>query len=422
MKRTLTIVIAGLAIVLLLATTAQAEVVADADATASQAGPSAQQITIQKEKPPQIKFDPEEATWDPLPDMQVPVLAAAVSNVGDIAVITGGIPQLGTTSPLVQLFNMRTEKWLPSIRMHTGRALHTQVTMKDGLIFVVGGQTGTVKPIGKGLVPTGACEMIDIKARKSIKLNPLPEAIAEPTAHLMPDGKLVVIGGGFARRYNPTLKSWLRSISLRESRQAHTSVVLKDGRIVVIGGVWRDTIEVIDFNTRISRALAVKLPDPVDDTAALQLPDGRIWILGGQYSRKGNTTDQTWLLDVNGKKSKLTDGPRLGILKGVADARVVQLDERWAVLTGGESQRKGGDIELSTARLLDLKHVTVYGMLDTGYRHDDAIAIKDHKNRIIIFGGFVVSKLKLPGLNGKSRALNVPTAVPGVERWELPQH
>lgn len=100
---------------------------------------------------------------------------------------------------------------------------------------------------------------------------------------------------------------------------------------------------------------------------------------------------------------------------------MIRISERWAVLAGGESQRKGGDIELSIARLLDLKHAKSYSIADTSHRHDDAIAVADRKGRVVMFGGFVVSQLKIPGFKGKMRIINLPTAVPAVERWELPE-
>ncbi|MEX2212990.1 MAG: hypothetical protein WD768_02610 [Phycisphaeraceae bacterium] len=357
--------------------------------------------------------------WQRLPDMPVPVLAADVSIVGARVCVSGGIHQLGSALDQVQTFDLKTLTWLKAVKLNEGRCMHAQVTLDDRRILVAGGQTGRVKPIGPGLKAIASCEVIDVISGESKTIAPLPRVVAEPTGHRLADGRAIIIGGESAMVYDPKEDKWARGIGLRDPRQAHYSVLLRDGRIVVIGGVNLTSIELIDVKAGASKMLASELPHFLDDTCAIELPDGRVWILGGQHSKTGNTTERTWLLDISDpRKSVLTDGPVLGIKKGVGDACVVQADERWAILAGGESEMQG-DIELATARLLDLKEVKVYALPDMRHPHDDAVAVPFDRGMLMI-GGFLESKMEWTFGEAK-KTVTVPTAVPVVERISLPK-
>ncbi len=364
---------------------------------------------------PAIELD--QLKWEPLADMPVPVLAANVSRIGDLAVIAGGVPQAGAALKQAQIFDLKTLIWQKPIDLVTGRMLHAQVALDDSRILIAGGQTGTVKPLGDGLKATASCEIIDLKTGTSKAIDPLPRPLMEPTGHRLPDGRAIIIGGESALIFDPRTNKWARGIGLREDRMAHASTLLDDGRVVVVGGVNCASIEVIDPVGATSKRLGAELPHALDDTRIITLPGNRVWIIGGQHSRTGFTVDQTWILDLsNPAKSTITNGPKLQLPKGMADMSVVQVGP-WVIVAGGESEFSGGDIELHTARLLDTRTLEVHKLPDTTHPHDDAVAVAT-EGGMIIFGGFKETKMTLP-FSGSSKTFNVPQAVPAVEQLLL---
>lgn len=351
--------------------------------------------------------------WAALPDMPVGVLAASVSHIGDKVIITGGIHQLGSALNKAQIFDLRERKWLEPMKLATGRMLHAQVALDDSRILLVGGQTGTVKPLGDGLTATASCEILDLRTGISKEIAPLPRAVAEPTAHRLPDGRAIVIGGESALIFDPKTNKWAKGIGLRDDRLAHASAVLADGRVIVIGGLSRHTMEIIDPVAGTSKELSAQLPHELDDTRIAVLPGNRVWIIGGQHSKTGLTVEQTWILDLNDpRKSTLTAGPKLDLPKGMADMSIVQVGP-YIIVAGGESEFSGGDVELHTARLLDTRTLTVRKLPDSAHPHDDAVAIATERG-IIIFGGFVETKMTLP-FSGSTKQFSVPQAVVAVE-------
>lgn len=171
---------------------------------------------------------------------------------------------------------------------------HTATTLPDGKVLVVGGYTGTAssqKTIGTVKIYDPMTDLWSAGASLNIKR-------AEHTATLLPDGKVLVIGGdthgaGIAsfssveatELYDPLTDSWTYSGNLTHARVGHTATLLADGRVMVVGG----------HTARIVRQLkTVELYNPVTgawtmgeeqnffhgfNTATL-LRDGRVLVIG----------------------------------------------------------------------------------------------------------------------------------------------
>jgi hypothetical protein len=136
-------------------------------------------------------------------------------------------------------------------------------------------------------------------------------AMAQPrqghTATLLPDGRVLVVGGGSTdltantEIYDPATRTWSASGPLSRARRAHTATLLPDGQVLVAGGdsslarggepglvsafslgalVPMASAEVYDPQAGTWRAVA----DPPDERAghtATLLPGGRVLIVGG---------------------------------------------------------------------------------------------------------------------------------------------
>lgn len=234
---------------------------------------------------------------------------------------------------------------------------------------------------------------------------PLKHTIVNATGHAINKDQAIIISGMHAQVYDQTLNDWRRAIDLRRPRQSHASVHLSNGKILIAGGVGEASLELLNPEKKTSTLLAAKLPDAVDDLAAVAMSDTEVWLIGGQY-RGGWTTDRTWIVDLSDpKKATIKDGPRLQIKDGIADACVARVDH-WIIVAGGESERNGKDTELALAVAIDTKARKTYALPNMHAKHDDAVSIATNRGMIIV-GGY-------------TQAFKLPVAVPTVEMFEIP--
>jgi hypothetical protein len=375
------------------------------------AGPAKDGANAPAKPAPNAPADAE-PKWQSLPLMPEGVLTAAASAAGRRAVISGGINQAGLATPTVQVYDVDAAKWTTPVRLAIGRCFHAQVTLPDGRVFVAGGQSGYWPG---ALRAESSCELIDLTHHTTAPAPPLPKPADEPTAHVLPDGRVVVVGAHSASVLDVSgpAARWVKHIDLRRPRSAHASLLLPDGRVLVAGGVNQDTFELIDVEKGVSQQLAATLPFVNDDLRLVPLPEGRVWVIGGQNSRTGRTTDQTWVLDLNdATRAALARGPALGVANGVADASVAVAGP-WALVAGGESDQNDGDVELTLAFRLDTRTLDVHPLPATTLPCDDAVALAFGRS-VIVFGGYYRQA------NPLLPKVPIPVASRAVSRMEFP--
>ncbi len=348
-------------------------------------------------------------SWERLADMPVAVAAPGVSVVGRRAVVTGGVLLGGGAGDAVQVFDLDGLTWSLGGALVTGRYQHGQVTLRDGRVLVVGGRSRVPGHDGESLK---GCELIDLDAGEglgvSVAVGDLPMPMRSPTVHLLGDGRVAAVGNHVVAVFDPVGLTWTIGSTLQQARREHASVLLGDGALLVAGGIGRWTFERVDLERGTSILMEARLPTALDDLAMVRLPDGRLWVIGGQRL-DGETTDQTWVLTVGvDGESSLVDGPRLGVADGVADHVVISTPDG-IVVAGGESQRGRVDTELADAFWLDPGRLTVRRLPKLEIAHDDAAGVSDG-GWAIMFGGQVKASFL-----GKK----VPTPIRAVHRIRL---
>ncbi len=113
-------------------------------------------------------------------------------------------------------------------------------------------------------------------------------ARSEHTATLLPNGKVLVAGGGAslssAELYDPTHGTWAATGSLATGRRTHTGTLLADGRVLVAGGYGPSGIvssaEVFNPATGTWSVTGSLATGRAEHTATL-LADGRVLVAGG---------------------------------------------------------------------------------------------------------------------------------------------
>ncbi|QQE10936.1 hypothetical protein JD969_15740 [Planctomycetota bacterium] len=364
-------------------------------------------------------YNPEFITvdggWQQHDSSPVGVIAPAGSycEVNEKFVVSGGIRADGSESPKVLLFSAKSGGWEKGPNLNLPRFMHTQVRLDDGRVLIIGGRR-----FDKGkFMPLKSCEILSADHETIELAGTLPMAMHTPTAHVMKNGNVIAIGGGIACIYDVAQNTWDEEgvIDLREKRREHASVLMDDGQVLVIGGTGRKTFELVDPVTKRTKLLSARLPIGLDDTSAVILPDGRVWIIGGQRSSDGNTISETYLLTIdhaNGD-SRIGNGPRLPHKRGVSDHLMIDVGEA-IVLLSGESQYRGADVELKDAYLLDKKTLAIYVLPELNAPHDDAVGFAI-ENTVYVTGGQVTAS------EGAYMFLTMPRPVKTTESLTIPR-
>lgn len=118
----------------------------------------------------------------------------------------------------------------------TARHDHTSTLLPNGKLLVVGGQTN-----GGGYL--ASAELYDPATGAWSAAGVMAHARAYHAATLLPNGKVLVSGGqdasfyyGQAELYDPGTGVWTSTGSLSTPRTGHTATLLPNGRVLIAGG------------------------------------------------------------------------------------------------------------------------------------------------------------------------------------------
>jgi hypothetical protein len=137
---------------------------------------------------------------------------------------------------------------IPLPPLHLPRAAHTATLLPDGRVLVVGGCTSA----GCGGTPQGGqTDVYDPATRAFTPGSTLVQARAGHTATALADGR-VLIAGGFPDEgrpplsgveiFDPATNRFTTTGSMLAARGSHTATRLADGRVLVVGGFTGSTL------------------------------------------------------------------------------------------------------------------------------------------------------------------------------------
>ncbi|KYG11324.1 hypothetical protein BE21_57850 [Sorangium cellulosum] len=225
---------------------------------------------------------------------------------GRVLVVGGGY-RLADASDSAEIFDPASGQWSIHGSTNTARANHAATLLLDGRVLIVG-----------GYAPSGALdsnEVFDPDSGQGGRWStgkPMSAARADPTATLLPDGRVLVAGGrgpdgalDSAELFDPESGAWSALPPMLTARAAHTATLLPDGRVLVAGGEGPDGAldgaELFDPATGAWSEPPPMLTARAAHTATL-LPDGRVLVAGGEGpdgaldgAELFNPTSRTWL-------------------------------------------------------------------------------------------------------------------------------
>jgi hypothetical protein len=170
--------------------------------------------------------------------------------------------------------------WVTTGSMAEPRVSHTATLLPDGRILVTGGGIETY---------TATAELFDPATGRWTPAAPMHEARSFHTATRLPDGRVLVAGGTVETRqpsaeiYDPTTDTWTETAPMTEPRGQHVAVLLLDGRVLVAGGTGPSNNPSAElFNPATGRWTRTgDLTVPRSSPGVALLRDGTVLAVGG---------------------------------------------------------------------------------------------------------------------------------------------
>ena len=255
-------------------------------------------------------YDPTTQAWTSAGSLSMPRTGhtATLLPNGKVLVAGGTVSVARPDRPAsltgAELYDPRTNSWSPAATMHVARAFHTATLLLDGKVLITGGVTTPETGASQLLA---SAEIYDPNSDAWAAAGVMTMPRANHSAIVLPDGRVVVIGGNknwtsipcaceslaSAEFYDPVKHTWSPAASMHYPRSLQSATLMPDGRVLVVGG------------EEAAGAAAPEIFDPKTDTwsvtpapgvlriahVALLLPDGKVLVAGGDHEARAQLYD-----------------------------------------------------------------------------------------------------------------------------------
>ena len=296
-------------------------------------------------------------------------------------VLAVGGARMGDAS--AESYDPATDQWTATSGENGGRFNHTATLLPNGKVLVVGGFN--VVDDCKSFEP--AAEIYDPAANSWTPASKAISPQAENTATLLPDGRVLVIGGDSclaseitAQFYDPVSDSWTRAKPPQNTQYDHTATLLGDGRVLLSADYGHS--ELYDPSTGNWIAQRDYSSLQYGPQSATKLTDGKVLLTGGwqgqvpvRVSKVFNPETTTW---TSVEDTKVAHAG--GTATSIAGGNVL-------VLGGVQDYRGSVWINASGAELYDagMGHWLDAGNLNTARQNHTATLLQD--GRVLVAGG-----------------------------------
>jgi hypothetical protein len=204
--------------------------------------------------------------------------------------VVGGVGAANDTTDLAsaEIFNPATGTWTPTGTMSTARYRHTATLLSNGTVLVAGGDDDSLSNGGPSVA---SAETFNPATGTWALTGSMSAARYDHTATLLPNGKVLVTGGGAgngfatvlasAEIYDPATGTWAVTGSLATARYAHTATLLPNGTVLVAGGSHELASAEIYDPVAGTWSVTGSLTWGRDSHTATLLPNGAVLAVGG---------------------------------------------------------------------------------------------------------------------------------------------
>ncbi len=235
-------------------------------------------------------YDPATGTFHPTGSMTSPRShpATVLLNDGKVLLIGGDGAHEDERLSSAELYDPASGRFIATGSMQVPREMHTAVLLKDGRVLVVGGSSSGSYPSSH---IEARAEIYDPATGRFSMTGNMNVPRHKLAAALLPDGKVLVVGGSdnrdwrgqyaSAELYDPATGRFSNDgeMSFRRFKLIQTAVRLPDGRVLIAGGAERP--EIYDPATKSFRPVNGTVGEGRYFSTATLLNDGRVLIAGG---------------------------------------------------------------------------------------------------------------------------------------------
>ena len=205
-------------------------------------------------------YDPRTNRWSPTPPMARYRREHTATLLSDGRVLVAG-SQDDLTFNSAEIYDPAGNQWIAAAPMTSGRALHSAVRLANGEVLVVGGiSQGQNSPA----IELASAEIYHPSTNRWTAVASMTQARTRETTTLLGDGRVLVLGAGFARGrpelYDPSRNRW-SVVGPVAVRSGFTATRLQDGTALVVGGYGAALSSVLQYDPG---AVARTPPQPID--------------------------------------------------------------------------------------------------------------------------------------------------------------
>ena len=185
-------------------------------------------------------YNPAVGTWSNTGILALGRSSHTATLLPNGKVLLAGGRSNSTPAPAVisstELYDPAIGAWSASGSLVIARERHTATLMPNGKVLLVGGN-------GPSGIPLTTAELYDPSTGASTLTSSPAIGRNRHTATLLPNGKVLVIGGwnlgvslATAEVYDPVSGTWTATSSLPEGREYHSASLLTNGKVLIMGG------------------------------------------------------------------------------------------------------------------------------------------------------------------------------------------
>jgi WD40 repeat protein len=260
------------------------------------------------------------------------------AGIGTVQAPTGKSPAVLDTAELFDTVNHKFTAAAGKLTTHRDR--HTATVLASGQVLVVGGVDTVLVPLILFPGPAmpwirSSTEIFDPSTARFSVAAPMQSGRDEPTATLLPNGKVLVIGGGTdsAELYDPIARKFSSAGTGSASRYEQTATLLQNGKVLIAGGGAAQA-DLFDPVTGHFTPTGTMMTNRVYDTATL-LPNGKVLIAGGSAYARSPALSTTEIYDP--AAGTFTPGPAM--TEPRAGHTATLLNDGQVFITGGSSDK-----------------------------------------------------------------------------------
>jgi N-acetylneuraminic acid mutarotase len=269
-------------------------------------------------------YDPLTESWNLVAPMNLARRGhtATLLPNGQVLVVGGETAQAGDSrsqlTATAELYDPGTNQWRMAAPLELGRSHHTATLLPNGQVLIVGGDT--VSTSGTETI-TPSAELYDPASNSWTEVGALAVPRGDHTATMLPNGQVLITGGetqsgagdtaltSSAEVFDAGSRTWAETGALTTGRADHSATLLPDGRVLVVGGQTPDSrgdrvtfiaasalrhlalaasssAEIYDPVTR-AWTPAASLTTPRFAQTATLLTDGSVLVVGGSATADG---------------------------------------------------------------------------------------------------------------------------------------